>query len=114
MHAVGREEVLLDLVGDDAEAGFFDGQARELFGARPRGGGHRVDDAIDLVLGELGEGGRGGLARCARAGARRDPTGDWSRSAGAGASAIVRSGYVRAGGAAEPGRTDRPRRAAGE
>jgi hypothetical protein len=55
VHALGREQVLLDLVGDDAVSGLFDRQAGELFGARPGRGRHRVDDAIDLILGELGE-----------------------------------------------------------
>ncbi len=47
---LGRKPVLEHLVGDDAEAGFFDGHAREFFGARTHGCGHPVDDAIDLVL----------------------------------------------------------------
>ena len=55
MHALRREQVLLDLVGDDAEAGFFDGQAGERFGLRRDRRGHRVDDGVDLRLGKLGE-----------------------------------------------------------
>ena len=49
------EEVLLDLVGDDAVAGFFDGEPGERFGLRRRGGGHRVDDGVDALLAELGQ-----------------------------------------------------------
>ena len=41
---LGGEEVLLNLVGDDAVAGFFDGQAGERLGLRRRGRGHGVDD----------------------------------------------------------------------
>ena len=50
-----REQVLLDLVGDDAVAGLFDGQARERFGVRRDGGGHGIDDGVDLGLRKLGE-----------------------------------------------------------
>ena len=50
-----REEVLLDLVFDDAVAGFLDGQPRERLRLRGRGGRHRVDDRVDLLLAELGE-----------------------------------------------------------
>ena len=49
------EEVLLNLVGDDAVAGFFDGEPRERFGLRRGGRGHRVDDGVDAFLAELGE-----------------------------------------------------------
>ena len=52
---LGREEILLNLVGDDPVAGFLDGEARERFGLRRGGGGHRVDDRVDLFLVELGE-----------------------------------------------------------
>ena len=53
--ALGGEQVLLDLVGDDAVAGFLDGEPRERLGLRRGGRGHRVDDGVDLLLGELGE-----------------------------------------------------------
>jgi len=49
------EEILLNLVFDDAVAGFFDGQAREGLGLRRRRRGHRVDNGVDLLLAELGE-----------------------------------------------------------
>ena len=55
--ALGGEQVLLDLVGDDAEAGFLDGEPRQRLGLRPDGRRHRVDDAIDLFLREFGEDG---------------------------------------------------------
>jgi len=50
-----REEVLLDLAGDDAKACFFVGEPRKFLGARTRSGGDGVDDAIDLGLGEFRE-----------------------------------------------------------
>ena len=50
-----REEVLLDLVFDDAVAGFLDGEPRERFGVRRRGRGHRVDDGVDVLLAEFRE-----------------------------------------------------------
>ena len=49
------EQVLLNLVFDDAVAGFFDGEPREGFGLRRGRGGHRVDDGVDLLLAEFGE-----------------------------------------------------------
>jgi hypothetical protein len=52
---LGREEVLLDLVGDDAVAGFLDGETGERFGLRRDGGGHRIHDGVDLFLGQLGQ-----------------------------------------------------------
>ena len=52
---LGGEQVLLDLVGDDAVAGFFVGEAGQRLGLGGGGGGHRVDDGVDLLLGELGE-----------------------------------------------------------
>ena len=55
MHAVAREEVLLDLVGDHAKAGFFDGQPREGLGVRPHGGGHLIHDGVDLDLREFSQ-----------------------------------------------------------
>ena len=55
---LGREEVLLNLVGDDAVGRFFDRKPRELLGARARRRGHRVDDAVDLFLAEFRERGR--------------------------------------------------------
>ena len=54
-----REQVLLDLVGDDAVAGFFVREAGEGFGLRRDGGGHRVDQRVDLLLGELRQDGGG-------------------------------------------------------
>ena len=42
------EEVLLNLVGDDAVAGFLDGEPGEGFGLRRGGGGHGVDDGVDF------------------------------------------------------------------
>ena len=47
------EEIFLDLVGDDAVAGFFDGEARERLGLLCGCCGHRVHDGVDLVLGEF-------------------------------------------------------------
>ena len=64
-----REQVLLDLVGDDAEAGLFDGEARQRLGVRRDRRGHGVDDGVDLRLGELGEDGLRAL-RAARQRAR--------------------------------------------
>ena len=49
------EQVLLNLVFDDAVAGFFDGEPRERLGLRRGRGGHRVDDGVDLRLAEFGE-----------------------------------------------------------
>src|SRR5581483_8658622 len=49
------EEVLLDLVGDHAEAGFFDRQPRERLRVSGRRVGHRGDDGVDASLVELGE-----------------------------------------------------------
>ena len=63
------EQVLLDLVGDDAVAGFFVGEAGERLGLGRDRGRHRVDDGVDLFLGELGER-VGGLLRAARKGPR--------------------------------------------
>ena len=64
-----REQVLLDLVGDDAVTGFLVREARERFGLRRDGGGHRVDDGVDLILGELREDG-GSLPGALRASVR--------------------------------------------
>ena len=50
-----REEILLDLVFDDAVAGFFDGQAGKGFGLGRGRGGHRVDDRVDTFLAEFRE-----------------------------------------------------------
>ncbi len=55
VHALRGEQVLLELVGHDAVAGFLHGQAREGLGVRRHGGGHGVDDGVDLGLGEFGE-----------------------------------------------------------
>ena len=52
---LGAEEVLLNLVFDDAVAGFLDGEPRERFSLRRRGGGHRVHDRVDALLTELGQ-----------------------------------------------------------
>ena len=93
---LGREQVLLDLVGDDAVAGLLDRQARERLRLRRGGCGHRVDDGVDLFLRELGELRLGLLARGARACAPRgwrrgrDPT-----AAAAGAAIVRGSGGVR-------------------
>jgi hypothetical protein len=53
--AVGRETVLLNLVGDDAESGFFDGERRQILGVWTHGRRGSIDEAIDLFLRELGE-----------------------------------------------------------
>jgi hypothetical protein len=53
--ALRREEVLLNLVGDDAVAGLLDRQAGELLSPGGCGFGHAVDDRVDLRLGKLGE-----------------------------------------------------------
>ena len=53
------EEVLLDLVGDDAVAGFLVRQPGERLGLRRDGRRHGVDDRVDLLLGQLGERRRG-------------------------------------------------------
>ena len=50
VHLVAREEVLLDLVGDNAKAGLFHGQPREGLCLRSHGGGHLVHDGVDLGL----------------------------------------------------------------
>ena len=55
VHALGREQVLLDLVGDHAEAGLLDGEARQRLRLRRHRRGHGVDDGVDAFLGELGE-----------------------------------------------------------
>ena len=49
------EQVLLNLVFDDAVGGFLDGEARERLRLRRGGGGHRIDDRVDARLIELGE-----------------------------------------------------------
>ena len=50
---LGAEEVLLNLVGDDAEAGLFDGERGERLSLGRRGRRHRVDDRVDARLVEL-------------------------------------------------------------
>ena len=52
---LGREEVLLDLVGHDPVAGLFHRQAREFLRTWPCRVGHGGDTAIDLFLRELGQ-----------------------------------------------------------
>ena len=64
-----REQILLDLVGDDAETGFLAGKTGERFGIRRHGRSHGVDDGVDLRLGELRENRRRHL-RPTRQGAR--------------------------------------------
>ena len=72
MDALRGEEVFLDLVGDDAEAGLFDGESGQRFGLRRDRRGHGVDDGIDLCLRELGEDG----LRLFRAARKRAGLGD--------------------------------------
>src|SRR5581483_9032294 len=52
---VGGEEVLLDLVLDDAVARLLDGKPREPLRLGRRRRGHRIDNCVDLFLAELGE-----------------------------------------------------------
>ena len=47
---IGVQQVFGDLVLDVAVLGFFDGHFRQHLGIRPAGGGHRLDDAVDLLL----------------------------------------------------------------
>ena len=81
------EEVLLNLVVDDAVAGLLDGEPGEGLGLRRGGGGHRVDDGVDLFLAELGEL-EPGLLGAAREGARLGDRGEvavglrWRRAVG--------------------------------
>jgi hypothetical protein len=64
-----RKEVFLNLVADDAVAGFIDGHPRENFGLGRGRGGARVDNCVDLVLAEFGEFWSGVFgAPCERAG----------------------------------------------
>jgi hypothetical protein len=53
MHPFAAEPVLDDLVFVDAESSFVDGEAGEGGGVLPAGGSHRVDDGVDLLLGEF-------------------------------------------------------------
>ena len=62
---LGREEILLDLVVDDAVAGFFGGKPGERFSLRGDGRRHGVDVGVDLILSAFGEG-RGSRFRAAR------------------------------------------------
>jgi len=52
---LGSEQVLLKLVGNDAIPGFFVGESGKRLGVRRHGGGHGVDNRIDLFLGKLRE-----------------------------------------------------------
>jgi hypothetical protein len=52
---LGGEQVFLNLVGDDPEAGFFHGETREGLCLGHCGGGDGVNDGIDLFLAELGQ-----------------------------------------------------------
>ena len=45
-----REQILLDFVGDDAEAGFLLCEPRERLRVRRHRRGHRIDDGVDLLL----------------------------------------------------------------
>ena len=49
------EQVLLDLVRDNAVAGLLDGQPGQRLRVRRHGIGHRRYDSIDLFLAELGK-----------------------------------------------------------
>ena len=66
---VGREEVLLDLVGDDAVARLLVSEPGERLRLGRRGLRHAVDDGVDLLLRELRQN-SGRLLRAAREGAR--------------------------------------------
>ena len=55
INLLGAEQVLLNLVGDHAITGLFDGEARERLGLSRSGFGHRVDNGIDLGLAEVGQ-----------------------------------------------------------
>ena len=44
----------MNLVGNDAIPGFFDGELRQRFGVGRRRIGHRGDNPVDLILGEFG------------------------------------------------------------
>src|SRR4029077_17773425 len=52
---LSAEEILLDLVFDDAVPGFLDREARQGFGVRRRRDGHCVHDRVYTSLAELGE-----------------------------------------------------------
>ena len=49
------EQVLLHLVGHDPVPGLVDGHCRERFGLRIGGCGHRIDNSVDIDLGQLGK-----------------------------------------------------------
>ena len=49
------EQVFLNLVGDDAVAGFLHGKARERLGVKGHRVSHGGDDGVDLFLGEFRE-----------------------------------------------------------
>ena len=68
VHVLRPEQVLLNLVGDDAVGRLFDRQARERLGVRRGGRRHGVDDGVDLGLGELA---RGRSCACSRAARER-------------------------------------------
>jgi len=50
-----EKQVLLNLVGDDAITGFFNGKPRKRFRLQRGGCGHGVDDGVDALLAELGQ-----------------------------------------------------------
>ena len=52
---LGGHHVLDDLVFHHSEFGFFDRQARQMLRLLQPGQHHRLDDAIDILLRELGE-----------------------------------------------------------
>ncbi len=55
MDLLGRKQILLDLVLDDAVAGFLNREKGERFSLGSGGRGHRVHDRVDALLAELGE-----------------------------------------------------------
>ena len=109
---VGGEQILLNLVGDDAVPGFLDGKRRERFGLRAGGGGDGVHDRIDLRLRELSERSGGHL----RATGQRARLGDGREVAvglGRGGVRHVRRSAYRRVSSRPWGGCARPRRAGG-
>ena len=99
--ALGREQVLLDLVGDDAEAGFLDGEPREFLGARP--GAAAIASTMRSIW-SWESSARAGAACLARCASRRASwTEARSRSVGGGSGAGHRIGQTTRVGRARAG-----------
>src|SRR5262245_11125260 len=97
------EQILLNLVFDDAVASLFYGEPREHLRGRRGCGRHRVDDRIDAFLAELGK----LEPRLFRAARERSSLGDRCEVT----IGLWRSGFSHRGRDSPPRRTRRTRRA---